>query len=87
MTFVCCNAVFSEILGVSEVDFGSILLSLSVVKGAKRALSSEISIPFSVKLYLYQITVENGEEPTYIGCLRTFSWRLNVGCDFEAIRE
>ena len=56
-----------------------------MVKGVKRALSSEISVLFLVELYLYQITVENGEEPTYIGCVRTFSWHLNIGCDFEVI--
>ena len=64
MTLVFCNAVFSEILGVSEVDVESILLSLSMVKGVKQALPLEILVQFLVELnyshewrgtYLYRL--------------------------------
>ena len=66
MTLVCCNAVFSEILGVSEVDNESILLLLSIVEGVKQALFLDISVPFLVELkysqewrrtYLYRLFV------------------------------
>ena len=65
MTLVCCNAVFSEVSEVSEVDVESMLLSLGLVKDVKRALSFNMSVPFLVKLNKRNIVVENGEESTY----------------------
>ena len=50
VTLVSCNAVFSEISEVSKVYFESILLSPSMVKGVKQALSLDILVPLLVKL-------------------------------------
>ena len=54
MTLVCCNSVFSETSEVSEVDVESILLLQRLVKGVKRALSFNLSVPFLAELNIVE---------------------------------